>query len=84
MVWDILNGMISYVVGTLTAIYSILPQSPLYVPSAVQTALAVPLGYAAFFVPITAAIAILGIYMVGLISWFLVIATIHFVEQITP
>jgi hypothetical protein len=84
MIWDILNQMINNIIVSYAVLYSVLPQSPLYIDSATIAALTSVLGYAAWFLPITAALAILSVYVAGIATWFLVVITVHFVEQVTP
>jgi hypothetical protein len=84
VVWDVLNTIIHAVVAFAVSLYAALPQSPLFVSTATVSELSTPIGYVAFFLPIVPMLAFLGLYVAGLTIWFLVVVTIHFVEQITP
>jgi ABC-type polysaccharide/polyol phosphate export permease len=84
VIWDFLNAIIGFVVGSIRSAYALLPQSPLYIDSTTVTAAQSVAGYGAWFFPVAPALAILVLYVVGIGIWVAFLAVKQFVYAITP
>jgi hypothetical protein len=84
MVWDVLNFVLQAAVAALHSAYALLPASPLYIPSSMPTDLATPLGYAAYFLPVSLMLGTLVLYVAGVALFVGVLAVKQFVEAIIP
>jgi hypothetical protein len=84
MIWDLLNFVLDAAVAAVHALYSLLPASPLYVSSSLATQLATPMGYAAFFLPISAMLTVLGLYVVAVAVFVVILLAKQFIEAVIP
>jgi hypothetical protein len=84
MIWDLVNGLIQGTLSIVHSFFAILPQSPIYIPTATQTALAPLMGTAAWWFPVTGILTFLGLYVVALGLLIAVLLIRQFIEAVIP
>jgi len=84
MFWDLLNASLQAGVAAIHAVYNLLPASPLFIDSSTVAAMSGPLGYAAWAFPVVPALAILVLYVVGVVTWVVAVLVRQLVEAAIP
>lgn len=84
MLWDFLNSIIRLVSDVLHGVYSVLPQSPIYVDSATASELGPVLGHVAWFFPVSGMAAFLVLYIVAVITLAGVLLIKQLIESAIP
>lgn len=84
MIWDLLNGLVDSVAAAIHSFWSVLPQSPIYLPSSLVTSLTPTFHTVAWFWPVQASVDFLLIYFAAVFLLIVALALKQFVEAIVP
>lgn len=84
MLWDFLNSFIASTLAVVHSFFALLPQSPVFIPSDVVTAITPLLHTAAWYWPVSASITFLAGYIVAVGILITVLLVKQFIEAIIP
>jgi hypothetical protein len=77
MIWDFINSLVAAAAGNIQRIYSVLPQSPVFIPTDVIANIQPWLETIAWFFPVTKSLAFLLLYLGAVI----IIVTLQQVQK---
>ncbi len=84
MIWDVLNAVIATGVGVFHSMYSLLPQSPLYLDSATQAALTPLLANVGWWLPVSLMLTTFALWVAGVLTIAGALLIKQFVEAVIP
>jgi len=84
MIWDFINSVIKIAGDVVHAVYSVLPQSPVYIPASTQTELAPVFAKLAWFFPVSGMISFLVLYIAAVFLLAGVLLIKQLVESALP
>lgn len=84
MFWDFLNSIVRLVADVLRAVYSALPQSPIYIDSTTISNIGPVVAKLAWFFPISGMVSFLALYIVAVATLAGVLLIKQLIESALP
>lgn len=84
MIWDVLNMFVTNTLAFVHSFFNLLPQSPIFIPTATVTAITPLLHTASWWWPVSGTLTFLALYLVAVGVLIVVLLTKQFIEAIIP